>query len=622
MAPAGAHLTLQQLIDALTYKVLAAQKKAKETVHGLIEQIDELEKQLQIAAARLRGFRNSLQPIHRLPPELLATIFYGTQQHLPSFFPMLNDGTVSKYDEHHRDWLSLLHVCRRWRGVIASSPFLWASVDTSLMLEKFLKRSASAPLTLYLGIRKPGVSEKVLDATLRYSRRFREFHIAVDGWEGGTSIYPRLCAADAAPRLASLTIMTEGRDVVGGVLPPLFSGQIPSIRQLCLAHFTSWPAGLFANLTHLCLHDQSDVGRMTTSEFLDFIEQSPRLEELNLIRAGPIRPDASDAPAPPRDRFIPLPHLRELDLGDWPSVTIISRLLSHLVLPKHTNMYFWGVPFRDTDEDFGKLLPIDNSRLANLHNIKKWYLARQPLVILDTPCISVAGSVQTLYMYGTFTASQIESVLPTYPLRDVTDVGVRDSCARSNRLTSSNWKHIFQRLPHLASLRILAFGSPSTTRSVLQALRPKSDDDHVSSVKSKKSGSDVSSKSSESDADDDEILCPSLITLGIEHDATLPAYFVSTIAEARAKRSCPIKTLKVLVYHGNPFGIVRPPSPVTAVSDSDTDQEYQMHTEDDMRLFKRHFEEVAFEKDQPLSMDVVPRTWPTRAYEWTRRIDW
>ncbi|KAK0488982.1 hypothetical protein IW261DRAFT_1442571 [Armillaria novae-zelandiae] len=472
---------------------------------------------------------------------------------------MLNDGTVSKYDEHHRDWLSLLHSLPR-------PPFLWASVDTSLMLEKFLKRSVSAPLTLYLGIRKPGVSEKVLDATLQYSRRFREFHIAVDGWEGGTSIYPRLCAADGAPYLVSLTIMTEGRGVVGGVLPP--------IRQLCLAHFTSWPAGLFTNLTHLCLHDQSDVGRMTTSEFLDFIEQSPRLEELNLIRAGPIRPDASDAPTPPPDRFISLPH------------------------PARTGPWGLALSFRDHDEDFGKLLPVDNSRLANLHNIKKWYLARQPLVILDTPCISVAGSVQTLYMYGTFSASQIESSF--------------DFIKLETRI---------QRLPRLASLRILAFGSPSTTRSVLQALRPKSDGDHVSTVKSKKSGSDLSSKSSESDDDYDEILCPSLITLGIEHDATLPAYFVSTIAEARAKRSCPIKTLKVLVYHSYPFS-VRPPSPVTAVSDSDTDQEYQMHTEDDMRLFKRHFEEVVFEKDQPLSMDVVPRTWPTRAFEWTRRIDW
>ncbi|KAG7444923.1 uncharacterized protein BT62DRAFT_863545, partial [Guyanagaster necrorhizus] len=108
------------------------------------------------------------------------------------------------------------------------------------------------------------------------------FHIAADGWEGDTSIYQRLCAADAAPHLVSLTIMTEGRDVVGGVLPQLFSGQMPNVRQLCLAHFTSWPVGLFTNLTHLCLHDQCDVGRMTTSEFLDFIEQSPRLEELNL----------------------------------------------------------------------------------------------------------------------------------------------------------------------------------------------------------------------------------------------------------------------------------------------------------------------------------------------------
>ncbi|KAF9258972.1 hypothetical protein L218DRAFT_840496, partial [Marasmius fiardii PR-910] len=107
------------------------------------------------------------------------------------------------------------------------------------------------------------------------------FHMNTDGWFSNTPIYQSL--NHPAPNLSSLSIVTKGRDVVGGALPSIFADDMPSLRQLTLEHFTSWPSTYFTHLTHLCLFDQwneTPTSRPTTAEFLDFLESSPQLEEL------------------------------------------------------------------------------------------------------------------------------------------------------------------------------------------------------------------------------------------------------------------------------------------------------------------------------------------------------
>lgn len=553
-----------------------------------------MEQQLQIAASIMRGLRNMLQPISQLPPELMAMIFHNSQQHLPSFLPMLDITNNSMYDNHHKHWLMLLHVCRHWRGIIATFPSLWSTLDSGLMPESFLKRSSAAPLTIYLGVRKAGVSEKLLKTLLPHTSRFKELHIAADDWDGSSPVYQLL--RSPAPRLSSLSIVAAGNDATSAALPPVFAGEMPNLRQLTLEYFTSWPKDMFRDLTHLLLYDQCEFSRPTTSEFLDVLELCPRLEELALVHAGPTRPEGSDS-MHRMGRHVALDYLQELNLGDWPTAPIICRFLSHLILPPKTDMYFWGILLLNREDDLGALIPEDSSRLFNLQSIKNWYFARQPRVILDVPFVAVLGSNQTLYMYGTFHATQITPMLSRYPLHGIETLGVRDSCMRSGKLPRPIWKDILERLPLLKSLRILAFNSPTTTRSVLSALLPQ----EVGEAKTVK------------------LLCPALESLGIEHDSTLPSFFVGRVAEERAKHSSPISSFKILVYSPRPFN--RPPgSVISSESDSDRDEEFRSKTEDDLRLLKTHVGKVEFEYMKPLSLDIVPTSWPTRAYEWTRRL--
>ncbi|KAF5358817.1 hypothetical protein D9758_008568 [Tetrapyrgos nigripes] len=662
MAPVGAKLSMQQLVDAILYKTT---RRAGKAYKYSVPELDVMEQKLQVAVSLLRGARNAIQPINKLPPELLSLIFGELQQELPSFLPMLEGGPgpvpVYAYDNQHKDWLRLLHVCRQWRGILATSPHLWSTIDSGLIPATFLKRSMAAPLTVYLGVRAQEISHKLLTNVLHNSSRLEEFHLSTDGWDGAP-IYQSLSSfSSAAPLLTSLTILTDGEQAIDGVLPVVFAGETPNLRQLCLKHFTSWPSNSFECLTHLCLYNQHESSRPTTSAFLDFLASSPRLQNLSLVQAGPTRSD--DAPIP-RDKHVSLPFLKEFNIGDWPSAQLISRLLTHLMLPSTTDMYIWGDPLNNTDDDLSLLLPADISCLRNIHDIKRWYFARQPRVILDTPFIAVTGSPRTLYMYGTFSYSQIHPVISSYPLGQVHTLGVRDSCGMGNRMPQTMWTEIFEKVPLLESLQILAFRSFSITRTVLTALMPYGSPSSPSVLSpcngnSSELGSDHDSSSSgrggsrptntdrvhdtsdldvkpSSSAAALRVLCPLLHTLTIEHDCSLPAYFISTVASSRAALGSPISHLKVLVFDRHPYDSRASSEAGGDRDDSEADEEYlvyMMDTEDHKRLLTRGvgqkaeddsetgpLREVIFEYNIPLSMNIVPETWPTRVWEWTRRM--
>ncbi|KAJ7707798.1 hypothetical protein B0H17DRAFT_918107, partial [Mycena rosella] len=100
--------------------------------------------------------------------------------------------------------------------------------------------------------------------------------------EGPEDVLKLRVFSSPAPRLESLTIEVAGQEDVSSTLPPIFAGHMPKLRQLALGHFTSWPKGYFHNLSALCLHNQPTDSWPSTSEFLDFIESSPCLEELAL----------------------------------------------------------------------------------------------------------------------------------------------------------------------------------------------------------------------------------------------------------------------------------------------------------------------------------------------------
>ncbi|KAJ3872711.1 hypothetical protein F5051DRAFT_444931 [Lentinula edodes] len=605
--------------------------KAKLSKYSVAE-LDSMEQKLRISLSLVRGVRNLLQPVNRLPPELLILIFHQTQQHLSDFLPMPHPSPSSWH------WLSLLQVCRHWRGLIATSPQLWSELDSALLPERFLKRSSVVPLKVYLGPKLDNLSEGLLESIAHQSNRFQELHLDADSWQSSAATSGTMFHQFKfpAPILTSLTLVTDGRGITNGILPQMFGGEMPSLKKLCLKHLTAWPRGYFQSLTHVCLYDQNESTRPTMDEFLDFLASSPSLEELALVRAGPTRTDVGTQLHSPLSKTVFLPNLRQLDIGEWSSASLVARFLSHLHLPPNTDMYFWGERMLNathSDSEFARglalLLPEDISKLENMRHIKKWYLARQPRVILDTPFVSVTGCMEgegrVLYMYGTFSASQLLPIrlLSRYPVSEVECLAVRDSCTDTNNANSLDvgfWREVLRGLPRLKKLEILAFRSVGFTRAVIGALMPETNTP--------------------------SLLCSQLTSLTIEHDLGLPAYFVRSMVEARARctpPATPLENLRVLVFEPSPSNNRRRrrlrsmSSSISIDSDSEADgivdirsesdvrtreeEEYRMHTEDDRRLLEECVEilgEVQFEYGVPLSVGLVPDAWPTLAYEFTR----
>ncbi|KAF5346640.1 hypothetical protein D9758_013208 [Tetrapyrgos nigripes] len=519
---------IQQLAHALLYKV---KRRREELAEMPIAEIDAVERKLHVIAAAIRGHRNTLQPVNRLPPEILSIIFEHAQLSLSPFLP-----NIHMYSQEGSEWHSLLHVCRHWRGVIAQTSFLWSTVDSSTLTAPYLRRSGGSPLTIFL--RSPaGLTKEHLDILLPHVSRIKELHFSCPSWDENNSIFDNPTLLTPAPLLQSLSVINPYnafvRDFwslltsVRATMPQLFSGETPKLKHLFLEHFTSWPSNSFTNLTHVCLFNQDRDTLPTTSAFLDFLEGSPKLEELSLIRAGPLLPDEFDHPlsvdpvllgqpssqdentiSDRSSRIISLPSLRELNLGFFPETSYIARLLSHLSIPPETDMYMWGDVFISRDRHLNRslILPVDTSRLANVQSITTWYLTHYrysatrsgqflyaPFHAItgvrasDEPPLSSSSTAPftahlgtrsssswggNLYTYGVYSPSNLLDSLPRYPLHNITTFVIRDSASQPDAFRTDDWITIFREMVLLEKLRILAVHSPETTRTVLTALIP------------------------------------------------------------------------------------------------------------------------------------------------------
>ena len=108
------------------------------------------------------------------------------------------------------------------------------------------------------------------------------------------------------------------------VILQLFAGQTPNLRRLAFSFYPSWRENNFKNLTHLSLYRQHYSGRYTVAEYLDVLRDSPALEELNLVDAGPF--NDSDLGA---QRTVSLNSLRRLEIGERPHICIRPSFYPH-----------------------------------------------------------------------------------------------------------------------------------------------------------------------------------------------------------------------------------------------------------------------------------------------------
>lgn len=559
--------------------------------------------------ASLRGYRNSLLPIHRLPPELLTEIFRLTMSSPESFCPWFEYDHVPKPPPKVQNW-SLLHVCRHWRGIMATSPNLWSTVDSLCHPESFLKRAGGAPHRIFISDGN-NITPTLLEALTAEPQRLAEYHV----WGGGGQAIWKLLNAGSAPLLEALTLILNA-GITNPVLPPIFQGNMPRLKKLALSYYTSWPSGYFKGLTHLYLCTQAQT-RPTTSEFLDFLEGSPLLEVLSLDIAGPTRDNISEIPPTPASRFVDLKHLKELNIAGWPTITIIARFLSHLCLPPTTNMYIWGMCLTNIDEDLGLLLPHDPSRLQNLQTIRRLVISRHPAIQHKTPPFVVIENA-TLHIFGTLSPRHIIPIMSRYPLDKVRRFTIWDSFhGPSDGIPTQVWYDFFQKMPSLRSLHIIR--SPSTTgltRSVVSALLPphekKGDKEKTSEKTTMTTMSD-----DDTQPHPNTILCPHLRTLTIEGDPKLPTLLLGALAQDRSNRSTPLKKIEITTnkYASTPNDL----SPLS--SETDNEDKNGMFTTEDVYFLKKHVRDVIFtQKIQHGETVLIPPELGGRLFKWIRTL--
>ncbi|KAI0041536.1 hypothetical protein FA95DRAFT_690291 [Auriscalpium vulgare] len=261
--------------------------------------------------------------IERIPPEILSKIFTI----LTTIDQPAKNRSQITCRRKPLGWLSVTHVCQRWRNAALEDPILWAAnilVPCPLgnrWAAAFFARSKTAPLVIN---RDQSRLLTVTPFELAYVgenlAHTRFLRINMTGYA-----LPSLC--QPAPILQSLNITnSSGRedglpaDLLGGV-----SGA-PALQHLRLQGFPPWSSPFLEKLVSL---DTSDCG-MRLVDLLARLKPLQSLEELvlRLGRAGGVAD---------WDNVVELASLRKLHLCG--TTMAARRFLDHLALPADLSVH-------------------------------------------------------------------------------------------------------------------------------------------------------------------------------------------------------------------------------------------------------------------------------------------
>ena len=194
----------------------------------------------------LKYCRNALAPISRLPPETLAEIFS-----LLSF-----SAGDYEYIVPGLEWISVTHVCHRWREIALCSPYLWNHINftrlTAAGFTEILARAKMSPLHIKVEITpwneaQFNVFKRQLEAHISHTR-----HLSISGkFQAALErLLERLVSP--APALVSLSLAKSSHP---GRLPKfiipdsLFNRTTPKLTRLKLIRCSiGWKSPLLKGL--------------------------------------------------------------------------------------------------------------------------------------------------------------------------------------------------------------------------------------------------------------------------------------------------------------------------------------------------------------------------------------
>jgi hypothetical protein len=216
-----------------------------------------------------------MDPINRLPPEIMGTIF--------SYYAVEDTNAPEK----------LSAVCRGWKEIIEGDPLLWVDIVLNhpyhfiftSRVTKWLKNSATCPVKLVIDV--PSVILNIFPVMLLLSNHVSRFR-ALDLCSKSGSVIAQILSilglhgssSRPAPLLEALIVDLHA-DVSNCDLSALESGfaPCPRLRTLALpaACLPPGQSNIFLNVTHLILADPAGCAIPDVSVMLDIFKHTPKV---------------------------------------------------------------------------------------------------------------------------------------------------------------------------------------------------------------------------------------------------------------------------------------------------------------------------------------------------------
>ncbi|TFY58076.1 hypothetical protein EVJ58_g6640 [Rhodofomes roseus] len=285
--------------------------------------------------------RNGRRLIDDIPTELLVQIFLcGAERRM-----ILHNGEAKLPFE-----VTISHVCKLWRDVAIDTPALWSEIyvfeglpftQTSIYLE----RSKCAPLDIRIDLddevhRGTSPLAAILDLIIPHVFHWRSLWFKASQYDQMDYAFTRMGLCSGAPMLEALRLHyvpddgdededDEDMPVFYTSAGDLFSGNAPKLaRNKLWSIHLNWAASLLlSGLVEVDFAQQGNDSRQSFEDFSRMLRESPGLESLSLMHAGPVSIESQTSRPGENDTILCLPSLRRLtiDTSD-PPVNFFERL--------------------------------------------------------------------------------------------------------------------------------------------------------------------------------------------------------------------------------------------------------------------------------------------------------
>ncbi|KAI0344679.1 hypothetical protein BDW22DRAFT_1075846 [Trametopsis cervina] len=226
-----------------------------------IQYYASLAERVKTLLCAVRTIQNRFSPINRIPVEILGTIFTFLMPPYKNLGPHETDANAIKYEWHKHSL-----VCRYWRQIIVSTPYLWSDILIPLRmgnadaLSRFvsvqLLRSGGCPLNvLFLGAKSylSPDSTKIPIATdlLANTHRIRHLRISISSDNENVPAWTRNATQ---LEVLELVCAAPAEQIRPSFDPPLLSHvNTPRLHTLVVRDYTRWQTGTFCTLRCLIL---------------------------------------------------------------------------------------------------------------------------------------------------------------------------------------------------------------------------------------------------------------------------------------------------------------------------------------------------------------------------------